>query len=123
MDLAKTEGAFQYKIISPKLVVVENRAAMRCLIPRCTSYNKSLTCPPNTPKSDETRALLSEYRAAIMIQVKGTEAEDGNTSEMLADYNWVYPASYVATTNFLWTSIPQQIGKTILSINTSPHKL
>lgn len=26
----------------------------------------------------------------------------------------------VATTNFLWTSIPQQIGCTILSINTSP---
>src|SRR5690606_30264970 len=29
----------------------------------------------------------------------------------------------VATTNFLWTSIPQQTGWTILSINTSPYSL
>ena len=87
-------GAYKAKAIDPQIIVIENRAQVRCLIPRCTSYNKSLTCPPNTPSPEEVRKIVSEYSAAIMIQVKGSEEEDGKTDDMKKDYNWVYPSVY-----------------------------
>jgi predicted metal-binding protein len=95
LKLAEDRGAYKAKIISSSMIVVEDRAQMRCLIPRCTSYNRTLTCPPNLPNPDQVRKLISEYQSAIMVQVRGTEAEDGKTEEMRRDYNWVYPCVYL----------------------------
>ena len=39
--------------------------------------------------------MISEYQSAILVQVKGTEEEDGKTEEMRRDYNWVYPCVYL----------------------------
>lgn len=94
LNIANEMGAYKAKFVSTSVVVVEQRAQLKCLIPRCTSYGKSLTCPPNMPNTEEVRKLISEYHMAIMFQVKGTEEVDGATEEMRRDYNWVYPAVY-----------------------------
>lgn len=91
---ALASGMDRAKIISTDLIVIEKRAQVKCLIPRCTSYGRSYTCPPNMPSTDEVREIVGEYRAAVFMQVDGSEEKDG-TSEMLRkDYNWCYPSVY-----------------------------
>ena len=66
-------GMDRAKIIDTDLVVVERRAGMKCLIPRCTSYGRSYTCPPNVPSTKEVRELMGEYSKALFVQVDGSE--------------------------------------------------
>ena len=95
-DLVSTAydlGAYKAKLIDPDLIAIEHRAQLKCLIPRCTSYNKSLTCPPNTPNTEKIKKIVAEYSTAIMVQVRGSEDEMAD-DHMKANYNWVYPSVY-----------------------------
>jgi predicted metal-binding protein len=65
LKLAEDKGAYKAKIIASAMIVVEDRAQMRCLIPRCTSYNRTLTCPPNLPNPGEVRKMISEYQSDL----------------------------------------------------------
>ncbi len=94
VDWALENGAHRASIISPSIICVEERVQMKCLIPRCTSYGKSLTCPPNLPGPAEVAQMVSEYEVALMLQVVGDEETDGAEPGMGDDYNWVYPSVY-----------------------------
>jgi predicted metal-binding protein len=91
---ALASGMDRAKIIPTDLVVIEKRAQVKCLIPRCTSYGRSYTCPPNMPSTDEVREIVGEYRSAIFMQVDGSEEKDGYNEMMKKDYNWCYPSVY-----------------------------
>lgn len=92
--IALESGMDRAKIIDTSLVVIEKRAGLKCLIPRCTSYGRSYTCPPNVPSTAEVRELMREYQKAIFMQVDGSEEKDGYNEVMRRDYNWCYPSVY-----------------------------
>jgi len=92
--VALAKGMDRAKVISPEVIVVEKRAQAKCLIPRCTSYGKSLTCPPNMPETSEVKEIVSEYRHAVMMQVDGSEEADGTSELLRRDYNWCYESVY-----------------------------
>ncbi len=94
VDRALEEGADTALLISPTIICVQERVQMKCLIPRCTSYGRSLTCPPNLPDPTAIARMVAEYDIALMMQVVGTKAQDGAKPGMEVDYNWVYPSVY-----------------------------
>jgi predicted metal-binding protein len=53
--------------ISPKIIVVAEWVRLKCKY-GCKDYGKHLNCPPYTPKREETRAVLSEYRHAVLAR-------------------------------------------------------
>lgn len=91
---ALANGMDRAKVIPTQAIVIEKRAQARCLIPRCTSYGRSWTCPPNTPSTEEVREIVSEYRHAVLMQVDGSLEKDGTNEAMRSNYNWCYPSVY-----------------------------
>jgi predicted metal-binding protein len=91
---ALESGMDRAKVIDTDAIVIERRAQLKCLIPRCTSYGRSYTCPPNVPKTEEVKELVAEYSKAIFMQVDGSEEKDGYNEVMRRDYNWCYPSVY-----------------------------
>jgi len=63
---AKKLGAKEAKIISAGSVVVAEWVRLRCQF-GCDGYGQSLTCPPHSPKPEETRRVLSFYKKAILV--------------------------------------------------------
>jgi len=68
-DLAVQLGAVDPKVIRTDQVVVRNWTRWKCQF-GCSSYGKSLKCPPHTPTPEETRALLKEYEFALLYRSK-----------------------------------------------------
>ena len=92
--VALANGMDRAKAVPSSVVTIEARAQAKCLIPRCTSYGKSLTCPPNTPSTEEVRKIVGDYRVGVMMQVDGTEEGDGTSDLLRRDYNWCYESVY-----------------------------
>ncbi len=92
--VALANGMDRAKVVPTSVITIEARAQAKCLIPRCTSYGKSLTCPPNTPSTDEVREIVGDYRVAVMMQVDGSEEVDGTSDLLRRDYNWCYESVY-----------------------------
>jgi predicted metal-binding protein len=59
-------GADDAKIISPQNVVTAEWVRWKCQY-GCGGYGKRLTCPPYSPRPEETRRMLDEYGTAILI--------------------------------------------------------
>jgi len=53
--------------ISTEIIVVADWVRLKCKY-GCENYGKHLCCPPFTPTPDETRAVLSEYRHAVLAR-------------------------------------------------------
>jgi predicted metal-binding protein len=76
------------KLISSEMIVVADWVRLKCRY-GCNSYGTHLCCPPYTPTPQETRAVLSEYRNAVVarfeirseqkMQSKSTVKAFGNT--------------------------------------------
>lgn len=94
LQLALDNGMDRAKIIPTGLIVIEKRAQLKCLIPRCTSYGKSHTCPPHMPDTAEVREFVGDYRNAIFMQVDGSLEADGTSDLLRRDYNWCYKSVY-----------------------------
>jgi len=62
-------GMLEPKSIDVKDVVVGEWVRWKCRY-GCPSYGKWLTCPPYSPTPNETRALLREYRRALLFRMK-----------------------------------------------------
>lgn len=92
--IALANGMDRAKVIPTSAVVIEKRAQLKCLIPRCTSYGRSWTCPPNMPSTEEVREFVADYRWAVFMQVDGSLEKDGTSETMRRDYNWCYPSVY-----------------------------
>ncbi len=69
--MAFKNGAIILKPINPKEVVVGNWVRLKCQY-GCPSYAKKLSCPPYSPKPEETRKVLNEYSKAYLIGYSGS---------------------------------------------------
>jgi predicted metal-binding protein len=58
-------------------VIVADRVRLKCRVPLCSSYGRNLMCPPNVGEPAEMRAILAEYRLALVVQqaIPATQAE------------------------------------------------
>ena len=66
--LALEFGALDAKLISADNVVVGDWVRLKCQY-GCRGYGKKLTCPPYSPKPEETRRLLQNYDTALLFRV------------------------------------------------------
>lgn len=67
--LAVRSGMIDPKIIRVRNIVLGEWVRWKCKY-GCPSYGKWLTCPPYSPTPTETRALLREYRSALLFRMK-----------------------------------------------------
>ena len=69
--MAFSDGANVVLPINPAEVVVGNWVRLKCQF-GCPSYAKKLSCPPYSPKPEDTRKVLDEYSKAYLIGYKGS---------------------------------------------------
>jgi predicted metal-binding protein len=72
MDL----GASMAKIIPADWVAIDERVRLKCSIPLCPHYGKSLYCPPNGPDLEMVRKALNRYHWAILFALDVIPPED-----------------------------------------------
>ena len=65
LELAKSLGAHDAKLIDPATIVTAAWVRMKCLY-GCSS-RRGHCCPPNTPTPAETREIIDGYRQAMLI--------------------------------------------------------
>ena len=73
--MAFIDGANVVLSINPEEVVVRNWVRLKCQF-GCPSYAKKLSCPPYSPKPEETRKILDEYSKAYLIGYNGSSIFD-----------------------------------------------
>jgi len=73
--LALEEGASHAKQIHPDSVVTAPWVRLKCQS-GCSRYGLSYCCPPDTPTSDQTRAVIDCYRRAILFHREGPHTPD-----------------------------------------------
>jgi predicted metal-binding protein len=79
LDLARSLGAVDARIIPACNVIVENRVRLKCQV-GCAGYGKKLTCPPYVPSVDEFRKMLAEYHYALIVKFHSTATADEQIS-------------------------------------------
>jgi predicted metal-binding protein len=63
-------GATDAEIITADMVLVDERVAIKCLIPPCHRYGSCANCPPYAMEPEQTRKVVSKYRYAIFTRIK-----------------------------------------------------
>ena len=76
VDKAIELGASDAIIVPADWVVVDERARLKCYIPKCYAYGHSPYCPPNTPEPEFMRKAFSRFKWAILIRHDVTPVED-----------------------------------------------
>jgi len=71
-EFARKKGAYRARVFPSKDVAVDERVRMKCQIPLCPHYGRTLTCPPNVPTVDEFRRALGNYRMALLVQTRSS---------------------------------------------------
>jgi predicted metal-binding protein len=66
---AQELGASDAKIISTKIIPIENEIIDFCKDPLCESYGKSFYCPPYAMNPQKTKALISDYDDALIFKI------------------------------------------------------
>ena len=66
LDKALEMGASEARVIEARTVRCEPWVRLKCMF-GCGGYNKRLTCPPFTPKPEETAKAIACYCRAILI--------------------------------------------------------
>ncbi len=69
LSLCKSLHAINAKYIDTKSIETGYWIRYKCQF-GCRRYNKSLCCPPNAPKVDETRKMISEFILGLLIHFK-----------------------------------------------------
>jgi predicted metal-binding protein len=70
-NMAIKDGANIVLPINPEEIVVANWVRLKCQF-GCPNYAKKLSCPPYSPKPEDTRKVLDEYSKAYLIGYKGS---------------------------------------------------
>ena len=73
---AVEKGAYRARVFPSRDVAVDERVRMKCQIPLCPHYGRTLTCPPNVPTVDEFRRALGNYRKALLLQTRSLLSGD-----------------------------------------------
>ena len=63
---AKRLGAAEARVIWAASVVTGHWVRLKCQF-GCGGYGQRLTCPPHSPRPEETAAVLAEYRVALLV--------------------------------------------------------
>ena len=66
-DFVTKIGATKAKPIPISSIVVEPWVQLKCLY-GCPRYGKSKTCPPFSPRYEDTRVILTSYKQAILVE-------------------------------------------------------
>jgi predicted metal-binding protein len=69
-------GAYRARAFSARLVAIDERVKLKCRIPLCPHYGRTLTCPPNVPPLDEFVKAVKRYRSALLVQTRSTVTGD-----------------------------------------------
>jgi len=69
---AREKGAYRARVFPATDVAVDERVRIKCQIPLCPHYGRTLTCPPNVPTVDEFRKVLGNYRKALLVQTRSS---------------------------------------------------
>lgn len=69
---ALEKGAYRARVFPAKDVAVDERVRLKCQIPLCPHYGRTLTCPPNVPTVDEFSRALARYRTALLVQTRSS---------------------------------------------------
>jgi len=74
--LAIEFGADDAKVVPAASVVIDERARMKCRVPRCPFWERSSHCSPSAPSPEEMRAVLAKYEMALLIKHNVHPVED-----------------------------------------------
>ena len=66
---AEALGASEAVALPVDDIVLDERTALKCLVPVCPDYGVNLMCPPNLPPMSNFKEILSCYHSAILIRV------------------------------------------------------
>jgi len=72
---SKEKGGQSIKLISARQIAVEDFVLLKCKY-GCKDYGKFYTCPPYTPKPEETRKILKKYKWAMLIEFEGATGRE-----------------------------------------------
>ena len=78
-EKALQAGATHAKIIHPNMVVTAPWVRFKCLF-GCATKGRSYSCPPHTPTSEETQAVLNSYGRAILFHVVAPSSKERNAN-------------------------------------------
>jgi len=65
--MAMELGAIEAKVVSPATVRTAPWVRWKCQF-GCDGFGSSRMCPPHTPTPAETRAMLDEYKRAVLFE-------------------------------------------------------
>lgn len=69
-------GAYRARAFSARLVAIDERVRLKCQIPLCPHYGRTLTCPPNVPPLEEFVKAVQRYRTALLVQTRSALTGD-----------------------------------------------
>jgi predicted metal-binding protein len=70
------QGAYRARAFSARQVAFDERVRLKCQIPLCPHYGRSLTCPPNVPPFGEFIKAVQRYRTALLVQTRSALSGD-----------------------------------------------
>ncbi len=79
-------GATDAKVIPASKIVIEDRVVLKCKV-GCTSYGKTLMCPPFTPSAEEFRKIVAEYRYALFMKFTSKAEAETELQKVLSAQN------------------------------------
>ena len=60
-------GASMAEIIPAEWIEIDERVRLKCSIPTCPYFDKSIHCPPHSPDLDLMRKTISRYHHALLF--------------------------------------------------------
>ena len=63
-------GASLAEIIPAEWIEIDERVRLKCSIPTCPYFDKSIHCPPHSPDVDLMRKTISRYHHAILYALE-----------------------------------------------------
>lgn len=69
-------GATDSKVIPADQIIIDERALMKCIYPKCKYYGTNAHCPPHAVTPQQMARIVSSYRYAIFYTIKGSSECD-----------------------------------------------
>jgi len=63
-------GASLAEVIPADWAQIDERVRLKCSVPLCPNYGKSLFCPPHTPSPEFMKKALSRYHHAVLFALQ-----------------------------------------------------
>lgn len=83
-------GASMAEVIPANWVQIDERVRLKCAIPLCPHYDKSIFCPPHGPSLESMRKAVTRYSRAILfaLDVIPVELFSDRSKERQAAADW-----------------------------------